>query len=104
MSKLPLNFLGVSKEIRGISYNILEVELENGIYAGIQMRLSANGLVPFYEEHDARITAGYTEKEWRALSRWERAVEVAHMRIKSAVKNHQAEAESKHMNSKMKAK
>ena len=78
----------------------MNVELESGIYAGINMRIEAGGLVPFYEEHEARIIVGYSFEAWRALDRWERALEVAHFRVRRAVKNHQSEAESRHMENK----
>jgi hypothetical protein len=35
------------------------------------------GWVPTYTEHDARSKAGYTISEWRALSPFDRAEEVA---------------------------
>ena len=45
----------------------------------------ALGWVPFYTEHDARIRAGYTIPEWKKLSPFDRAKEVALYRISSAL-------------------
>jgi hypothetical protein len=43
------------------------------------------GIVPFYEEHDARVEAKYTLIEWYDLNEAEKALEVAHYRIRHSI-------------------
>lgn len=46
------------------------------------------GKVSLYEEHDCRIEAGYTLVEWYNLSGYERAIEIAHYRIRHSIDYH----------------
>lgn len=57
------------------------------------MRSILRGLIPVYEEHDARISAGIKLGEWTEMEPMEKALVVAHHRIANAVRNHQADAE-----------
>lgn len=55
------------------------------------MRLHPS-LVPLYEEHDARVQAGYTWSEWYSLTHDQKAMEVAHYRLRRSVEGHQMAA------------
>lgn len=57
----------------------------NGIDTGIEYAVQIPGNIPPYEEHDARIKAGYTIPEWYELDIQSRALEVAHYRLRYAV-------------------
>jgi hypothetical protein len=57
------------------------------------MSVVIEGNVPLYEEHAARVAVGYTLKEWYQMVPEERALEVAHFRLRALVEAHsQAEA------------
>lgn len=43
------------------------------------------GNIPVFEEHDARIKAGYTLTEWYKLDSGARALEVAHYRLRNII-------------------
>lgn len=55
------------------------------------------GMVLLYEEHSARLKAGYTITEWMALNSYERAMEVALYRIDSAVEYQKNKAQERRM-------
>lgn len=57
------------------------------------MNVAIQGNVPLFEEHAARVAAGYRLGEWYRLKSEERALEVAHFRLRALVDAHsQAEA------------
>jgi len=64
---------------------------------GIGYNIQISGLVPLYEEHDARIAAGYTIPAWRKLGPMGRAMEVAHYRLRGGIKNREQEVEAAHI-------
>lgn len=59
--------------------------------SGIRIESPLGNQVPWYEEHEARIQAGYTVTEWYALHWGERALEIAHYRVRWYVEAHKAE-------------
>jgi hypothetical protein len=63
------------------------------VNAGINLHSLGNGLVPVFEEHEARLEAQYEMDKWYDLSPMERAFIVAHRRLRIAMKNLQSEAE-----------
>lgn len=67
--------------------------MQHGVSAGINLRSLGAGLVPIFEEHEARVEANKEMDEWYALPPMERAFIVAQRRIRIAMKNLQAEAE-----------
>lgn len=55
------------------------------------------GIIPFFEEHDARTENGYNLNEWYNLSPADRALEVALYRIKHAIEYQKHKAEERAM-------
>jgi hypothetical protein len=55
------------------------------------------GIVPFYEEHDARVDSGYTLTEWYNLDGRDRALEVALYRIRHAIEYQKVKAQERQM-------
>lgn len=80
------------------------MELDNGVSAGVNLRLLGNGLVPVYEEHDARIRAGISLERWGEMTETEKALIIADTRVRQAMKNLQTEAEIKKMEREAKTK
>jgi hypothetical protein len=78
-----------------VYHNITQVETSSGISAGIRVRSLAAGLVPVFEEHDARKGEGYTLKEWYQMMPEERAMVVALYRISKAAEAHEMDAQTK---------
>lgn len=70
-----------------------KVELEHGVSPGVWLGSLANGLIPVYEEHLARLERGINLDEWAKMSVDEKAMIVAVRRISNAMQNLQAEAE-----------
>lgn len=104
--RMPPNFLRVRKAIgtaglfdESDQTYIDILDFEGGLYEsnGIAVIGVLPGMVPPYEEHSARIKAGYTIPEWRTLDWIERAIEVAMYRIGNkveAIMNEQMKEES----------
>jgi hypothetical protein len=57
------------------------------------------GIVPFYEEHDARSESGYNLYEWYELAPQDRALEVALYRIRHAIEYQKNKAQEREMES-----
>jgi hypothetical protein len=93
MSRRPNPFLGATRRVGYIDKSVTEVELEFGVYSGIKLKSYGDGMVPAFEEHDARLARGIRLEEWSAMSRLEKAFLIAHWRIKNAMQNLQSEAE-----------
>lgn len=84
----------MTKKYGDINVDLVNMEPDKtGANAGIRWRQIA-GFVPFYEEHQIRITHRLSLDEWYALEPLERAFHVACDRIDRAVKAHQASAEA----------
>lgn len=65
--------------------------VQTGITYGIQIE----GLVPFFEEAEARVKAGFTKREWRELRPMERAEAVAYLRLDRQKGMHEASVKPK---------
>ena len=61
-------------------------------------------MVSPYEEHGARVEAHYNLYEWAALSPPERALEVAHLRLRQAVHQHQEAVIARYVRRKSRAR
>lgn len=64
------------------------------VHTGITYAVMVPGLVPSYEEMDARIEAHYTAAEWQMLGPLGRAWEVAHYRARKLVALHVSDAQA----------
>lgn len=84
--------------------SVTQVELENGISSGVNMKVMATGMVPVNEEHEARLERGISMDSWYAMNPIERGLIIAVRRIKIAKSNLQAEAEIKKARQKAKKK
>jgi hypothetical protein len=62
------------------------------IETGIASEYQIPGNITWFEEHDARIKAGYTLSDWYLLDYRERAFEVAHYRIRRMIEMRKNEA------------
>jgi len=98
----PKPFLRVVKRVGEVEENITKVELGESISAGIKLGAIGEGMVPIFEEHSARLERGYSLEQWYALAPMERAIVIAVRRIDVATKNHQQEAEARHVKRGMK--
>lgn len=67
--------------------------MEHGINAGIMVRSLANGIVPIYEEHEARLERGIGIDDWMRMDEREKALLIASRRIHLAIHNLQEEAQ-----------
>jgi hypothetical protein len=76
---------------------VTKVELSNGINAGIRLNILSNGLIPIFEEHEARLERNISLKSWADMHYMEKALIVADRRIRNATQNIQAEAEIEKM-------
>lgn len=57
------------------------------------MRSPTAGLVPIYEEHEARLERGIEVRAWMEMDETEKALIIAARRTHIAIRNLQAEAE-----------
>lgn len=80
----PLKGFGVLKD--GIP---LEQLPWAGKSLGIEVAIHASGAVPLFEEHSARILAGYNLHAWYDLTHMERALEVCHYRQRGKIESFQ---------------
>ena len=69
------------------------MELEYGVYSGVRLKSLGDGMVPLFEEHEARLERGIGLDEWGAMSLFEKSLLIAHRRVKIAMQNLQSEAE-----------
>lgn len=72
---------------------ITQVEIENSVSAGIQLNVYCPGVVPFYEEHEARLERGIGLSAWAEMDPLEKALVIAMRRSRIAQQNLQADAE-----------
>lgn len=80
--------LAVSRE----GEEITEAHVRHAVSTGVTFGVLVPGLVPPYEEHDARVAVRCTLTEWRAMEPAARALEVAHYRLRRAVSLHSEDA------------
>ena len=87
MPSLGFGVLRHGKQIRdAVIYSDIEV------HTGIAYSRQITGCVPFYEEYDAMLEVGYTENVWMGLSSKERAMVMAHYRLRKYIRLHEADA------------
>jgi hypothetical protein len=55
------------------------------------------GIVPYYEEHDARLESGYNLIEWEAIGPYDRALEIAHYRVRHAIEYQKMKAQEREL-------
>lgn len=67
--------------------------MEYGLYSGIHLRGIADGLVPFQEEHEARLEYRIGLEDWGRMEVFDKALIVAVRRNKLAMQNINAETE-----------
>ena len=71
---------------------IQKIEPSEVISTGISSYIRIPGIVHVFDEHSARINAGYTLKEWDALDYGDRVFEVALNRMRDIIELHKADA------------
>ena len=98
MFRQPPRTFGVSID----GYPIENVEPTSTIHTGITSKNQIPGNISWYEEHDARVSAGYNLHEWGSLSFEDRAMEVAHYRLRYKVKMHTDDAIDREIKRKIK--
>jgi len=101
---LPRIFLGASKRYDELSVPVTRVELDHAVSAGVELKTLGADMVPLFEEHEARLLAGYRLEAWGSMDVMERALVVAQRRIRIAVENLQSEAQIKHAKANAKRK
>lgn len=97
MWKPPRIFLGTTKRIGDVDVSVTKIELEHGVSAGIHLRSFVEGLIPFQEEHEARLERGIRLIEWESMPYMEKVLIVATRRVRRAMQNLQQEAEIDNM-------
>lgn len=87
---MPSSSFGVSRHGKPIKDAAIYSDIE--VRTGIAYARQITGCVPFYEEYDAMLEVGYTEQAWMALSSKERAIVMAHYRLRKYIGLHEADA------------
>lgn len=86
-------FLGVTRRVGEIDLPVTAVELEYAVYSGAKLKVLAEGMVPVFEEHLARMERGISLEAWGTMPLYEKAMIIALRRIHNALQNLQNEAE-----------
>lgn len=76
-----------------IEQPITQIEPENGVSSGVQYKSYLPGLVSPLEEHSARLERGIRLPIWQRMPMEEKALLIAHRRVRRAEQNLQADAE-----------
>ena len=71
---------------------VTQIELKYGVSAGISVKMLA-GLIPLYEEHEARLERNIRIDDWLDMSEMEKALVIASRRVRIAMRNLQEEAQ-----------
>lgn len=95
MSRQPRSFLGATRRVGYVDKRVTQVELEHGIYSGVKLKSIGDGMVPMFEEHEARLERGIGLDAWGTMPLFEKALLIAHRRVRNAMSNLQTEAEMK---------
>lgn len=74
---------------------VTEIELDNAVSSGAQLRTLGKNMVPIYEEHSARLEAGLRLDDWQTMDPFEKALIIAQRRVRISLENLQAEAQIK---------
>ena len=85
----------MTKQIGEVDVSVTNIELTEGVSAGIRWRRLDPEFVPLFEEHHTREELRISVDDWYRLDPMERALKIAIKRIETAMKNIQAEAEIK---------
>ena len=93
MSRRRRRFLGVTRKVGEIDLPVTAVELEYAVYSGAKLKILAEGMVPVFEEHEARLERGIGLEAWGAMPLHEKAMLIALRRTNIALQNLQNEAE-----------
>jgi len=102
MSRQPRSFLGAIRRVGYVNKSVTQVELEYGVYSGVKLKSIGEGMVPMFEEHEARLSRGIGLDEWGTMPLFEKALLIAHRRVKIAMENLQTEAEIRQAENKAK--
>lgn len=78
-----------------IQIPITQIEVDNGVSAGVQLKALGPGMVPIHEEHEARLGRGIGLEDWMNMDVFEKALVIANRRVRIAQGNLQADAEIK---------
>ena len=65
---------------------------DKAVTTGVSTAPLLPGFVPVFEEHEARLAAGYHLPEWEALEPAQRVLEMAHFRARRLVHMHEEDA------------
>ena len=87
---MPSRCFGVLRHGQPIRDAAIYSDIE--VHTGIAYSRQIMGCVPFYEEYDAMLEVGYTEQVWMGLSSKERAIVMAHYRLRKFVRLHESDA------------
>lgn len=71
---------------------ILEAGLKGTISTGIRYTYQIRNVVPFFEEYDAMVKAGYNTTEWNNLEYMTKVEAVAYQRLKKLIGLHENDA------------
>lgn len=88
MSTKPSTAFGI--KVYGIP--ITSVKAKRVIETGITSFFQLPGNITWFEEHDARIKAGYTLDEWHSTDYRDRTFEVAHYRVRNMIEMRKSES------------
>ena len=87
---MPPSGFGVLRNGKPIRDAVIYSDIE--VHTGIAYSHQISGCVPFYEEYDAMLAMGHTEEAWMGLSSKERAMVMAHYRLRKVVRLHESDA------------
>jgi len=76
-----------------MNVRVTEIELDNSVSSGAQLRTMGRNMVPVYEEHTARLEAGLDLAAWEVMDIFEKALIIAQRRTRIALENLQADAQ-----------
>lgn len=93
MSRRRKRFLGVTRRQGEIDLPVTAIELEYAVYSGAKLKILAEGMVPVFEEHEARVERGLSLEAWGTMPLYEKAMIIAIRRTNIALQNLQNEAE-----------
>lgn len=88
MSSKPSPDFGVQRNNR----SIIELKPKGTINTGIRYATQIKGVVPFFEEYDAMVEAGFNVIEWENLDYVEKADAIAYRRLKRLIGLHENDA------------
>lgn len=89
---MPSSDFAVSRH----EYPIHEIPAGGTVFTGIRYRVHIQGVVPWFEEHDAMVAANHTQQSWDDLGYRQQAEAVAHYRLKRMISLHENEAVDSH--------